>query len=58
MKKTPHLPEIVFSSSNPAESKRISRHVKAGRLENALNTLRDDARLVFRRLGMTIPRSS
>ena len=33
MKKTPHLPEIVFSSSVPAESKRISRHVKAGRLQ-------------------------
>ncbi len=32
MKKTLPLPEIVFSSSNPAESKRISRHVKAGRL--------------------------
>ena len=32
MKKTPQLPEIVFSSSDPAESKRISRHVKAGRL--------------------------
>ncbi|GMQ87772.1 MAG: Fic family protein [Gammaproteobacteria bacterium] len=32
MKKTPPLPEIVFSSSDPAESKRISRHVKAGRL--------------------------
>ena len=32
MKKTLPLPEIVFSSSDPAESKRISRHVKAGRL--------------------------
>lgn len=32
MKKTSPLPEIVFSSPDPAESKRISRHVKAGRL--------------------------
>ena len=32
MKKTLSLPEIVFSSSDQAESKRISRHVKAGRL--------------------------
>ncbi|TCK18986.1 Fic/DOC family protein [Thiogranum longum] len=32
MKKTPPLAEIVFSSSDPAESKRISRQVKAGRL--------------------------
>jgi fido (protein-threonine AMPylation protein) len=32
VKKTPPLPEIVFSPSDPAESKRISRQVKAGRL--------------------------
>jgi len=32
MKKMPLLPEIMFSSSDSAESKRISRHVKAGRL--------------------------
>jgi len=58
MKKTTHLPEIVFSSSDPAESKRISRLVKAGRLNKIAPRLytssSEDPETVIRRNWMEI----